>query len=297
VDTNSKLGLGTVQFGGEYGVFNARPRPQEQMVREILRYGFDAGIRVLDTASLYGNSEEVLGEALLPSHNFDFITKTKTFSEETITENHLRDIKHNFYSSLDKLKQSTITGLLAHSAKDLLKPGGKKIIELLQMFRQQGLVKKIGVSVYDSVEIDAVLDIFTPDIIQLPINLFDQKLIASGHLAKLKKHGVEIHARSLFLQGVALMEYADIPDYFLPVMDKFTSLNELVCSVKLSRLELCLLFAYQQKAIDVLLVGVTSLRDLREIVQAEKAIKDRNVDFSNLAINDPLYVNPTHWPA
>ena len=102
--------------------------------------------------------------------------------------------------------RGNVYGLLAHHADDLLVPGGRRVFEEMQRLLEEGLVRKIGVSVYSGQQIDSILELYTPDIVQLPLNLFDQRLLESGHLEKLKRRGVEIHARSVFLQGLLLIE-------------------------------------------------------------------------------------------
>ena len=60
----SKLMLGTVQFGMNYGVANTTGKPSFETVKAILKEAYDGGINALDTAPEYGDSEEVIGKAL-----------------------------------------------------------------------------------------------------------------------------------------------------------------------------------------------------------------------------------------
>ncbi|MCW9034168.1 MAG: aldo/keto reductase [Rhodospirillales bacterium] len=287
--------MGTVQFGTAYGISNANGQISAGMVKNILKAAHDVGIVVLDTAALYGTSEIVLGETLSPTDEFRIITKTLASPLDEISTNFVKEVEDQFCSSLEKLNRPKVDGLLVHHGKDLLKPGGMKLIDLLCSLRDKGLAKKIGVSVYDGEEIDAILGIFEPDIVQLPINIFDQRLIDSGHLEKLKAHQMEIHARSIFLQGALLMPLCDLPEYFTPVASKFRGLNDLSESTGLNKLELCLSFAHQLKQLDVILVGVTSETELREIHQSVGRALQQDIDFSGLEINDPNYVNPANW--
>lgn len=88
-----------------------------------------------------------------------------------------------------------------HRADDLFVPGGERLMAALTDLKQQGLVAKIGVSVYNAEQIDQVLDRFAIDLVQLPISVLDQRLLRSGHLRKLKSAGVEVHARSVFCRA------------------------------------------------------------------------------------------------
>lgn len=251
---------------------------------------------MLDTAALYGTSEQVIGRTLLPAHDFRIVTKTPVSADKEITDDHINEVERCFYTSLDNLQRSTIDGLLVHHGTDLLKTGGGRIIDLMRSLRDQGKVRKVGVSVYDGAEIDAILNLFAPDIIQLPINVFDQKLVESGHLEKLKERDVEVHARSLFLQGAALMPVDALPNHLAPMREAFELLENLSATTGFSKLALCLMFAQQTEGLDVALVGVTLVKELNEIVQAVDAIAGMENDFSKLAINDNRYVNPANWP-
>ena len=80
-----KLGLGTVQFGMNYGMSNLRGRTPPAEVDHILRLAADNGVQVLDTAAVYGDSEVVLGKLLAPDHDFRIVTKIPGFKTPTIS--------------------------------------------------------------------------------------------------------------------------------------------------------------------------------------------------------------------
>lgn len=290
-----KLGIGTVQFGMDYGISNSRSKTPPAEVDRILRLAADSGIQVLDTAALYGDSEVILGGLLPSSHDFRIVTKTPDFRTATINAADAMHLRDTFRRSLENLRQSSVYGLLAHHADDLLVLGGRLVLEAMQRLRDEGLVGKIGVSVYSGQQIDRLLALYTPDIVQLPLNLFDQRLLESGHLEELKRRGVEIHARSVFLQGLLLIEPDQVPPYFSPIRDTLERYARFLEAHKLSRLQAALAFATRQRDVDVALVGVTSVAELRDILSALDAMAGTDLDMSTLKVADERMVNPSLW--
>lgn len=290
-----KLGLGTVQFGMNYGMSNLRGRTPPAEVDHILRLAADNGVQILDTAAVYGDSEIVLGGLLAPDHDFRVITKTPSFKTSTIHAADAIYLRDTFRRSLENLRQENVYGLLVHHADDLLVPGGERVFTEMQRLLEEGLVRKIGVSVYSGQQIDSILEAYTPDIVQLPLNLFDQRLLESGHLEKLKCRGVEIHARSVFLQGLLLIEPDQVPPHFSPISDKLEYYVRFLEENKLTRLQATLAFAAKQRDVDVVLVGVTSAAELRDIFSALDAVSGIDLDMSALKVADERMVNPSLW--
>ena len=109
--------------------------------------------------------------------------------------------------SLEKLNQKNIYGLLIHRSTDLLKEGGEKLIRKLKELKEKDLVRKIGISIYDPKILSQIYKLFIPDIVQLPINVFNQESILEGYLGEMKEKNIEVHARSIFLQGLLLNSF------------------------------------------------------------------------------------------
>jgi aryl-alcohol dehydrogenase-like predicted oxidoreductase len=285
-----KLGLGTVQFGMNYGISNKAGQPQLNEVREILALASAKKVRCLDTAALYGNSEEVLGETLPPTHSFEIVTKTG----KDVTR-----LEEVFQKSLKNLKQKNVYGLLVHNADDLIAPGGELLYKKMQELKKYGLVKKIGVSVYNNAQIDKILSRGDIDIIQLPINLLDQRLIESGHLKKLKKAGVEIHARSVFLQGLLLMLPERLPKDFDSVRKHLIDFRASVEKIGLSVLQAALGFVLNLEEVDRVLVGVNTKREFEEILlaasKAQESLSGLKLIAPHAAWNDEKILNPALW--
>ena len=293
--TVSKIGLGTAQFGLDYGIANTNGCVPFNEVEQILGRAATLGITVLDTAALFGVSEETLGRILGPEHPFRIVTKTPRAAGDRITDNDAADLAGTFDRSLQRLKQQTVYGLLIHDADDLLKTGGQLLIDALRRVRDSGRVTKIGVSVYTGGQLDSVLDLFTPDLVQLPLNVLDQRLIADGRLDRLHQMGVEIHARSVFLQGLLLMESQALDAYFDPVRDRLENYWNGMRQTGATPLEGALRFALGLSQIDTVIVDVCSRQELEDICVASMRRDFPQIDFSRWAVNDPRYVNPSRW--
>lgn len=291
-----KLGIGTAQFGLDYGISNREGKTPPEEVARILDFAAQKGVRAIDTAPLYGTSEAVLGQTLPCNHKFDIVTKTPQFSKTTIISDDAEILENTFCKSLEKMRQSSLYGLLVHRVDDLFAENGHLLIDKMLEIKQRGLVKKIGVSVYTGEQIDRVLERYTIDLIQLPINLLDQRLLSGGYLQKLKMAGIEIHARSVFLQGLLLMETEDLPPYFNSIKDHLQTYHKAVLQQGLSLIEAALSFAIALDEIDVVVCGVNCLLQLQELIKAISEISHVQRDnWSQFSILDDSLLNPSRW--
>ena len=292
-----KLGLGTVQFGLEYGISNTSGKTSLKEVDKILKTALENGIDVLDTAYSYGDSESVIGRCLSEHNDFRVITKTPYFKKQKFSAEDGGIIKKTFYESLKRLKLSSVTGLVIHHTDDALKDGGGFLYERMLELKYKGLVEKIGFSVYTKKQIDKILDLYDFDLIQLPVNALDQRLIKSGELEKLKNKGIEIHARSIFLQGLLLMDPDTIHPFFneiKPILQKYRKFLDLE---GLTTVEGAFGFVKEIPEIDYIVVGVNNLKQLKDNMQSfNRTSNNLSIDsFKEFYIDDPKFINPGSW--
>ena len=287
----SKIALGTVQFGIDYGINseNGQVRPEE--VRSILNYAYSQNIDLLDTAPAYGNSEKVLGAANV--QNFKVVTKTRHFDNAEISNDDIDLLKKDFSCSLVDLRQESFYGVLVHDANDLLKPGSKKLFDQLESLKQAEKIKKIGVSIYDNKQLQSILENFDIDIVQLPFNILDKRLIDSGMLVKLQNRGIEVHARSVFLQGLLLMSNQDRPRKFHRWNALWKTWHEWLNDNQITALEAAIRHAVSMPEISKVLVGVDTKDQLKEIIIASDGILP-NIP-AELYTNDVNLLNPSNW--
>lgn len=290
-----KLGLGTAQFGLDYGISNQRGQVPLHEVNRILACAEAAGIDLLDTACLYGDSEAVLGQALGSRSSFRIITKTPQFKTQKLGAAQAAALRAAFDASLQRLTRPSAYGLLVHHADDLLAAGSEALYEAMLLLRETGHVQKIGVSVYDGRQIDEILERYSPDIVQLPINALDQRLVKSGRLAALKARGIEVHARSVFLQGLLLMSAERLPGYFTPYRDHLQKYFRALEEIGLSPLQGALAFLDTVRDVDVAIVGVTSAAELQQVVEARRVPATPRDFFDSFGVTDERFINPACW--
>ncbi|MBV9183531.1 MAG: aldo/keto reductase [Acidobacteria bacterium] len=288
-----KLGLGTVQFGLDYGIANRDGQTSLSEAAAILEFAETRGIEILDTAASYGCSEEILGQLLPHQHSFSIVTKTPIFRKSAITDEDAETLELTFLRSLQRLRHPKVYGLLMHHASDLLAEGGWRLFERMLSLQQRGFISRVGVSVYSAREIDEILSRYQCDLIQAPINVFDQRLLADGHLQRLKQKGIEIHARSIFLQGLLLMNPKTLPPYFDRFRPCFEKYHAYLKQQSLSPAGAALGFALRSSGADAVIYGVNTLEQLRELCHTECAINPQ--DFLAFAIDDPALVDPSNW--
>ena len=212
----ARLGLGTVQFGLEYGVSNRAGHPGEREVANILARAIEMGIGYIDTAPAYGDAEAMVGRYLPDGHGLRIVTKTPPITDTTIDARHGRLVLDSLATSLDRMRVDNVHGFLVHHAADLAKSGWQHVVEAIAEARARGWAGRIGASIYNSDQLALVETRFAPQLVQLPLNVLDRRPIVSGVLARLKAGGVEIHARSVFLQGLLLMKPSEFAGFLSP---------------------------------------------------------------------------------
>ena len=277
-----KLALGTVQFGLDYGITNHSGQVAIDEVKDILDYAKTNNIDTLDTAARYGNSEQVLGGVGV--NNYRIITKT------TPLKNGVDGVIKGFHQSLDNLNIGQVDGLLIHNIDDVKDKRFGDLFHKVNELKEEGLINKIGFSTYTPDQVDFLLENFDFDLIQVPFNIFDTRLIEGGQLQALKKKNIEIHARSIFLQGV-LLDFDNLSSYFSKWKKQFDKYQSTVEKSGLSLLEYALNFTLNVQEIDKILVGVNSADQLKEIVQAKK----KQSSLSAFPIDDIALLNPGLW--
>lgn len=291
-----KLALGTVQFGLDYGVSTANGKTPYDEVEKILEFAELMELEVLDTAIDYGESEEVLGKAMSKNSCFKIITKVPGTNKEIINIEDIQKLENDLKNSLKKLKVKSLYGVMIHNVADVFKQNGNLLYEKLVDMKEKGLIKKIGFSVYDVKEINKIIDTYNFDIIQLPINVLDQRIIKSGYLKVLKKLGVDIYVRSVFLQGLLLMNHENLPIKFNTIKPKLMDYQQLLKNHNMSLVDGALDFIKNVKEIDYVVVGVNNLNQLNDLKESfDKRNDFIDIDYTSFASDNLEIIDPRHW--
>ena len=285
-----KIGLGTAQFGMDYGISNNRGKIPKKEVFEILDKAFSSGINLLDTAVEYGTSQELIGEFLKNNpklKDIKIVTKDKC--------KNIKNIKKNFEISLSLLNINKLYGLLLHDFKQYEKNPNRW--NELEKLKQENKVEKIGFSLYYPRELEKIInDKLTIDLIQIPYNIFDRRF--EKFFPYLKKHKVEIHARSIFMQGLFFKDPEKVDGYFDKIKNKIKKIRKISQNNDISIAHLCIKFVDMNNNINKLIIGVDSLKNLKENLNYNK--KNLTIDIINdldsMRVNDENLLIPSNWP-
>lgn len=293
---HSRLALGTAQFGLDYGVTNTRGRVPIREVEQILENAETCGVSTLDTAAAYGSSEEVLGSFGV-SHRFRVITKIQPSAAEQVAV--------LISKSCRRLKSERLDTVLLHDADVALDE--LQIWASMVRARTEGLVQRVGVSLYWPAQwhrlrrLCIASDLPLPDVIQLPLNVFDQRFV--GLLSELNAHGIETHVRSVYLQGAAFFSANGVPQRLLPLLPGIERLADMSSRLGVSRAGLLQLFVLRMHSVDTLVLGIDSALRFSETIAAFDEACDvlsdpaagETFDFSQFSISDESIILPSNW--
>jgi len=281
-DPVRRLGLGTVQFGQPYGVSNTTGQVALAEVQAMLARAAGEGVAVLDTAANYGQAEEVLAQS--DTRAFRIVSKTIG------AKNGVAAVIARARRSVQNLGRVDV--LLVHAVADLTGPDGDELWRALQALKEQGTVGAVGISAYVADDPAALARRFRPDVMQLPFSLLDQRLLQDGSLARLKDLGVEVHARSLFLQGLLFME--TVPGKLRDAAPLLARVRQRIAAAHATPLAAALGFVLSRPEIDVAVVGATSRHELEEIFGAARAPLPE-LDWGTCALDDARILTPSLW--
>jgi len=257
MNEKQKIGLGTVQFGSHYGISNKSGKTKPEEVTRILNVASKHHIRILDTASAYGDAEKVLGMNDL--RQFSVVSKF-------MPSGNAGALSQQLQNTLADLNIENLYGYLAHRPVHLLE--NLYLWDELQKYREKKIIKKIGFSLNRPEELDNLLKAgIIPDLVQLPYNYFDRRFEKSIEL--LKERNCEIHSRSTFLQGLFFKKREELSLFFDDVKPLIENLHKNVRHLPASLLA----FVIKHPLIDHVIVGVENsdqlVENLTMLVHAE----------------------------
>lgn len=284
----NRLALGTAQFGLPYGVANRVGQVPLASVAAMLRLATAAGVDTLDTAIAYGDSEQRLGEVGIDA--FRVITKLPAVppGQADVAAWAGRELS----ASLARLGRDDVYGLLLHRPQQLLEAEGARLFAGLQGLKEQGLVRKVGVSVYSPAELAPIIDRYPIDLVQAPFNLIDRRLLTSGWLERLACRGVEVHTRSAFLQGLLLMERGALPPAFGRWASLWDRWHGWLSAQGVDAVQACLGYPLAFPQIARVVVGADSPEQLDQLLQAASRPA---MGWPEIQSDDEQLINPSNW--
>ena len=284
----NKFILGTVQFGLNYGINNATGKPSQNEVFRILDMASEKKIDSLDTADAYGNANDLLGQYhQQKKQRFKILSKFKAVSQGKLFE-----LAKN---SIEKLLIQNFEVYSYHSFADYINYSYLKN-ELL-LLKNEGLTKKIGISIYTNSQFQQVIMDDDIDVIQLPFNLLDNFSIRGELLIKAKEKGKIIHTRSAFLQGLFFKSPLDNNIIVQNLKHQLLKIQEIAKEKEISIECLALGYCLQQQNIDKVIIGVDSIEQLEANFEALKYKMDQQTinTINRIYTENTNLLNPALW--
>ena len=196
--------------------------------------------------------------------------------------------------SKNKLNIKKFEGFYFHNPSDLLLKQGAELYENLERLKKKGIVNKIGISVYEFSMYEKINKDFKMDMVQIPLNILDRRINLKKISKIAKKQKVEIHVRSIFLQGILLKEKNQIPSYFSKWNKILSKWNKWCLENKLSKLQACVNFVFDNKIADKIIIGIKNIKEFEEII---KCIEKKSKKYpKNLFSKDLGLIDPRRWP-
>ena len=280
-----KIALGTVQWGLDYGISNTNGIPSKDELNSIFSIANKAGIDMFDTAVQYGNAEKRVGEN--STSNSNIVTKIGSFSDSDRLEDQLE-------CSFKNLQRENIYGCLFHNSNELIE--NKHLWKELLAYKKAGKISKIGYSLYDPPELLTLLEAgLIPDLVQVPYSILDRKF--ESYFKLLKNEGVEIHVRSIFLQGLYFKSLEKLDPIYTDLRQSLKAVQLIRERNDLSVLELALCYVTQNKLIDYAVLGIETAQQLEQIIKAsKKQLAQKTIEEIKLIqLENKAMLNPVNW--
>lgn len=282
-----KLILGTANFSSTYGLRKTKSKNNQS----ILEYLKKNKINWIDTSGAYSNAEKIIGKK---KNLFQIITKNHFNFKNSITET---ELKKRTIQLIDKsfknLKKKKIYGFLIQNSKILLSKNGVQIYKILLEYKKKKKIKKIGISTYNFQDLRKIIKKFKIDLVQVPFNIINDELYSSGTLKLLKKKKIEVHVRSIFLQGILLLNFNQLPIKLFSLKKYWKILENFYQNKNITSLQACLKYVLSFKDIDKIVIGIEDKKQLENILNA-------NINFPSftkpkIKIKNKNLISPVYW--
>ena len=288
------LGLGTVQFGMRYGIANHERPSLAEAAAILTRAAEHANVTWLDTARDYEEAEQVIGSVLPPTASIRIVSKTPRLPRECLAREINARLRGGIEQTLRALRRDSIEVLLVHHADDLEDDRGDTVWDSIERMREQGLVQRIGLSAYTATQARTAAERFPLQVVQLPVNVFDQRLVGDGTLAMLRSRGIEVHARSIFLQGLLLMEPCAIPASLAGLRSPLERFRK--AATEADSTPLAAAFSFINRiGVDAAIVGVATLAQFDAVLGAASCPASCLPEPFRFAVDDPTLIDPSQW--
>tara|TARA_A100001011_G_C14118099_1_gene759992 strand:- start:145 stop:1008 length:864 start_codon:yes stop_codon:yes gene_type:complete len=283
----NKIIIGSANVNKRYGLINNKININE--FKKLLNFAVIKGIKTVDTSPQYSNSEKVIGSV---KKNFKIITKITGIPSKIKNIEIEKWITNQFLQSSKNLRLNKVYGLLLQNAEILLSKNSKFVFRALLNLKKKNKLQKIGISVYNFKTLEKIINKYHIDFVQVPYNIFDRRIENVRLIKKIKKKGIEIHVRSIFLQGLLTKRNIRIPKKLLSLKKGLESWKKWLELNKLTTINACLNFVLRNKNIDKIVIGFNDLESFKQVINYKKS----TINFRKLNIKiDSKHLDPRKW--
>ena len=279
----NKIIIGVTQFGMNYGILNLDSNNKKKKLKQILNFSKKKGVKSLYTSKYYGDANKILAK-----ENLNYFKIYLKFKSQDL-------LKKNFSKELEKIKSELKKNdliLMLDGFENLKDRERVKIYNIILDLKKDKKIIRFGYSIYSFKNLKKICYKFRPNILQCPYNVIDRRLEKKKLLQFLKINKIEIHVRSIFLQGLLILHYSKISKKFLKWKKIFKKFNDKIQYYKISNLDGCLNFIEKNKFIDKILLGVDNIDQLKEIFSFRYNVK---IKFPKIYVKDERLINPSKW--
>ena len=285
----NKLIIGSANFEQTYGIKKNFIKKKE--IKKLFKLAAKNNIKKIDTSPLYNNSEKIIGS--LRNNRFGIISKIPSIPGNIKKVDIRKWLEKKTINSIKNLKVKKLDALLLQNSNSLLSKNGNEIYAGLKYMKIKGLTQKIGISIYDFNTLKEIIKKFKLDLVQAPFNVLDRRLLSKGWLKKLKENKIEVHARSIFLQGILLLKYKDLPKKFSKYKNHWMIWENWLKKNNIDSLNACVRFVLQHKHLDGVVIGCNSSDHLSQILKLKQT--KSNFSFPNLNVKNKKLIDPREW--
>lgn len=279
--------IGTANFSNKYGVFKNNELNLKQ-INSIFNIINKKKITYIDTAISYINCDKILGNYKLDDLNI--ISKLGFYSDKKISE---KTLLKKINQTMLNLNKNKLYALLLHSPLESIQYKKDIYINFLNSLKENDLSSKIGVSVYNPEDLKICFNELNLDVVQIPINIFDNRFEYTGWLDKLKKNDIEIHARSIFLQG--LINNYKWPKYFEKWTKKINFFYNEISKLNITPTEAAISYVNNIKQIDSVVLGVNDPNQILKYLDINISENHLENISDACSIDDENFYNPSKW--
>jgi aryl-alcohol dehydrogenase-like predicted oxidoreductase len=287
---SSNFVLGTANFGAKYGISNGNLVLQEHEIDKIVALAENSGLFQFDTAPAYGNAESQLGLSLKHPETANIFTKISGEDSKSVTK-----MLDSAKRSLERTRVSKFSGIYLHDESIFETANPNEIIVGIRELLDSGITERVGISVYSMEAVVKAKDICSElNLFQVPENICDRRLCNSQVMKDIAQAGDSIYVRSIFLQGLLLMEPNQIPKEFSKIVPAIEKLTYYANFLNVSKKALCLSYARNILWADGIVIGVASFSQIEELLEPAVTLPE---DFeSHIPSFDLDFLDPRNWP-